>query len=104
MFCYKIGDDAELRLIELRHAEELNALITENFAHIKEWSAWLTEKERPLERTRTWIGQNLACFANNEGFTAGIWHTRCFISTCRMRSTSAKISIGFGKVLRVTCR
>jgi ribosomal-protein-serine acetyltransferase len=74
MFSYKIDDDAELRLIELRHAEELNALVTDNFEHIKEWSAWLTDQERPIERTREWVGQNLIRFAGNEGFTIGIWH------------------------------
>lgn len=74
MFNYKIDEDAELRLIELRHAEELNALITQNFGHIREWSAWLTESERPLERTQAWIRQNLTRFAGNESFTIGIWH------------------------------
>ncbi len=74
MFSYKIDEDTELRLIELQHAEELNALVTQNFEHIREWSAWLTDKERPIERTREWIKQNLARFANNESFTVGIWY------------------------------
>ena len=74
MFSYKIDETAQLRLIEPRHAEELNALVTVNFDHIREWSAWLTDKERPLERTRDWIRQNLTRFANNESFTIGIWH------------------------------
>ena len=74
MFSYKINDDSELRLIEPRHAEELNALVMQNFDHISEWSAWLTDKERPIERTREWIKQNLQHFAKNDGFTIGIWH------------------------------
>jgi len=74
MFSYKIDDDAQLRLIELRHAEELNALIRENFEHIRKWSSWLTDEERPVERTREWIRQNLTHFANNESFTVGIWY------------------------------
>lgn len=74
MFSYKIDDETHLRLFELRHAEELNALITDNFEHIREWSAWLTDKERPIERTREWIRQNRLRFAENEGFTIGIWH------------------------------
>ena len=74
MFNYTIEDDLELGLIQLEHAEELNALIRKNFEHIREWSAWLTEKELPIERTRTWIATNLQRFAENEGFTIGIWH------------------------------
>lgn len=74
MFNYKIDEGTELCLIMPRHAEELNALITQNYEHIKEWSAWLTDKERPIERTREWIKQNLISFANNEGFTIGIWY------------------------------
>jgi ribosomal-protein-serine acetyltransferase len=74
MFSHKIDDDAELRLIAPRHAEELNALVMQNFEHIREWSAWLTDKERPIERTQEWIRQNLERFAKNESFTIGIWH------------------------------
>lgn len=74
MFSHKIDAETQLRLIEVRHAEELHALIAGSFEHIREWSAWLTEKESPLERTREWIGMNLARFANNESFTIGIWH------------------------------
>ena len=74
MFSYKIDDRSELRLIELRHADELNALVIQNFEHIREWSAWLTDKERQVERTREWIRQNLTRFADNESFTVGIWY------------------------------
>jgi len=74
MLSYKIDDDAELRLIEPRHAAELNALVTGNFEHIREWSGWLTERERPIERTQEWITQNLTRFANSESFTVGIWY------------------------------
>src|SRR5215204_1041332 len=74
MFNHKIDEDAQLRLIELRDAEELNALVIENFDHIRKWSAWLTDEERPVERTQEWIKQNLTRFADNESFTVGIWH------------------------------
>jgi ribosomal-protein-serine acetyltransferase len=74
MFSYKIDEDAELRLIELRHAEELNALVTESYEHIKEWSSWLTDKERPIEQTQDFIKRNLAQFAENKGFEICIWY------------------------------
>ena len=74
MFSYKIDDETHLSLFELCHAEELNALVTNNFEHIKEWSAWLTDKERSIERTRDFIKRNLKQFAENNGFEICIWH------------------------------
>ncbi len=74
MFSYKIDEDAELRLFEPRHAEELNALVTENYEHIREWSAWLKNRQRPIEHTQEWIKRNLEQFARNEGLTIGIWY------------------------------
>lgn len=74
MFSYKIDDETELCLFEMRHAEELNALIMENYEHIREWSAWLKDREHSLERTQDFIRRNLKHFAENEGFEICIWH------------------------------
>jgi ribosomal-protein-serine acetyltransferase len=74
MFSYKIDDETELSLFELRHAEELNALVIHNYEHIKEWSAWLKDKERSIEDTRSFIKHNLTQFAENKGFEICIWH------------------------------
>lgn len=74
MFSYKIDEDSELRLIEPRHAKELNSLVTKNYEHIREWSAWLKDRERPIEHTLEWIKRNLEQFAENEGLTIGIWY------------------------------
>ena len=73
MFTCRIDDELELRMIEPHHATELNKLVRDNYDHICEWSDWLTEKERPLERTKEWIGKNLASFAAGEGYEIGIW-------------------------------
>ena len=74
MFSYKIDSDCELRLIEPAHAEELSALVNDNFEHIKEWSAWLKEPNRPVELTSEWIGHNLRRFTSGDGFETGIWY------------------------------
>ncbi len=74
MFSYKIDEDTKLSLMEFRHAEELNALITKNYEHIREWSAWLTDEERPIEQTRDFIKRNLTQFAENKGFGIFIWY------------------------------
>ncbi len=74
MFSYKIDDDLELRLLEARHAEELDALVTLNYDHIKKWAAWLKDTESPIEKTREAIKQNLIQFAEGKGFNIFIWY------------------------------
>jgi len=74
MFSSSIDQDSDLRLFETRHAEELNALVTRNFDHLHKWSAWLTDRERPVDRTGDWIVQNLTHFAAGTGYEVGIWH------------------------------
>ena len=73
MFSYKVDNSIELRLLEPRHAEELNALIERNFNHIKKWSAWLKD-DRSIENSLAFIKRNLKKFAENEGFAVGIWY------------------------------
>jgi ribosomal-protein-serine acetyltransferase len=74
MFSYKIDNDSVLRLIEPAHAVELNALVNDNYEHIREWSGWLKEPNRPVRQTRDWIGLNLRRFTSGDGFEIGIWH------------------------------
>ena len=68
MFSYEIDNDTKLCLFEPRHAEELNNLVIQNYEHIREWSAWLKDRERPVENTLEWIKGNLKQFAENKGF------------------------------------
>ena len=73
MFSYRIDEEAELRLIEPRHAEALNALIEQNRAHIKPWAGWFKD-DRTIENTHDFIRRNLARLAENQGFAVAIWH------------------------------
>lgn len=74
MFSHRLDANSELRLIEPADAEELNDLVIDNFEHIKEWSAWLKDRERPVEITRDWIGYNLRRFTSGDGFEMAVWH------------------------------
>lgn len=73
MFTLKVDENIELRMIESRDAEELNALIEESKAHIKQWSAWLKD-DRSIENTRAFIKRNLEQFADGEGFAVAIFY------------------------------
>jgi ribosomal-protein-serine acetyltransferase len=72
-FSYRLDEDSELRLIEPRDAEALNALIEQNRAHIREWAAWLKD-DRTIENTHAFIKRNLTQLAENRGFAVAIWH------------------------------
>lgn len=72
MFSCKADNNLELRLYELSHTEELNALIEQNVDYIKKWSAWLKD-DRSIENTRSFIKRNQTQFAKKEGFAVGIW-------------------------------
>ncbi|HSU26093.1 MAG TPA: GNAT family N-acetyltransferase [Pyrinomonadaceae bacterium] len=74
MFSHKIDNETEISLIELRDAEELNALVTNNFEHLRAWSGWLKVKERPVEQTRDWIKRNKKRFGSGDGFEMAVRH------------------------------
>ncbi len=73
MFAFPCGDDQELRLIEERHTEALFALVRENQARLRVSVPWLHETATP-ESTRQFIKRRLQRFAENNGWTAGIWY------------------------------
>ena len=72
MFTCKIDKNSELRLIEPYDAEELSELIHDSFDHISEWSAWLTQRERPVESTREWIKYNRSRMGAGDGYEMAI--------------------------------
>lgn len=73
MLSLKIDEQTELRLIEPRHAEALNALVEQSFAHIKRWSAWLKD-DRSIQSTHDFIKRNMARMSENSGYALAIWH------------------------------
>jgi ribosomal-protein-serine acetyltransferase len=72
MFVLSLGDDAELRLLEMRHAEELFTLVDQNRFHLRQWLGWVDGNQSILD-SRTFVRSALQQFANNNGFQAGIW-------------------------------
>ena len=67
-----IGNDLELRLLELRHADELYNLIDQNREHLRRWMPWVDNTKESGD-TKGFIKASLKRFADNLGFDAGIW-------------------------------
>lgn len=73
MFTKIVNDHTELRLLELRHAEELFKLTDQSRDYLREWLPWV-DFTTSIADSRTFIEGTLDQFRNNNGFQAGIWY------------------------------
>ncbi|UOQ44923.1 GNAT family N-acetyltransferase [Halobacillus salinarum] len=73
MFKHVIDADTELRLLEVRHAEELFQLTDASRENLRKWLPWVDHTINP-EHSKSFIEWTLKQFCNNDGFQAGIWH------------------------------
>ena len=72
MFSLKLDDGLELRLLEVRHAEAVFAVVDRNRAYLRQWLPWLDVSVTP-DDTRNFIKKSLNEFASGEGLVAGVW-------------------------------
>lgn len=72
MFSFPLTDGAELRPVDIRHADELFALTQRNRAYLRRWLPWL-DNVKEVADTRQNIRSSLERAARNDGFRAGIW-------------------------------
>lgn len=73
MFRYPLTEDAELRLLEPRHAEELYALVDQNREHLLRWEPFPDYTHSP-DDLRGFIAKGLHRFAEDGSLLCGIWH------------------------------
>lgn len=73
MFTYKLNDETELRILEMRHAEELFVLTDQSRTYLREWLPWL-DFTKTVNDSKQYIESTLKQFASNNGFQAGIWY------------------------------
>jgi ribosomal-protein-serine acetyltransferase len=72
MFSHRFRKDAELRLLELRHAEEMYSLTNQNRIHLRRWLPE-SDVQRSVDECKSTIKAGLEQFANGLGLSAGIW-------------------------------
>ncbi len=97
MFSKQITIDAELRLVEPRHCEEIFALVDKNRAHLRRWMPWV-DGSRSVEDVRKWQQTAAEQFAKNNGFHAGIWWQGKMVGAIGFHAmdwTHRKTSIGY---------
>lgn len=73
MFCHKVSDDIQLKLLELRDAEAIFALTDASRPYLREWLPWV-DGTKTVDDSRAFIKSTLQQFAANDGFQAGIFY------------------------------
>ncbi|MBD8026210.1 GNAT family N-acetyltransferase [Ureibacillus sp. Re31] len=73
MFKCKLNDELEIRLLEIRHAEELYHLTNQSRTYLREWLPWV-DFTKDVDDSKAFIESTLKQFGNNDGFQAGIWY------------------------------
>lgn len=72
MFSYQLTEDACMKLLEPRHAEELYALIDRNRPHLREWLNWVDGTQSAAD-SKSYIQYMLKRYSEGNGLQAGIW-------------------------------
>lgn len=78
IFSDQITGSVSLSILELRHAPLLFELVRANHSRLSEWCPWLDEVET-IERTEEFVRSKLTRFANDNGFTAGLFENNNLI-------------------------
>lgn len=97
MFSCQISEEINTEIIEERHAEEFFALVGRNHERLLHWCPWLGEVET-VEKTRDFIRNKLARFADGNGFTAGFFDRGTLIGVIALEyvdSTNRMTEIGY---------
>lgn len=72
MFKYDLGDDAELRILEARHAGEFLQFVDENRAYLGRWLRWGTEITN-LEEAEAFLRRGVTRYVEDGLPWVGIW-------------------------------
>lgn len=72
MFHFPLTDDAELRLLEERYADEIYAAVDRNRARLRQWLPWVDASHCP-DDVKAFIRRSLHRLATNDGFDAAIF-------------------------------
>lgn len=94
---YKLGDDADLVLLEERHTADLYAVTSANREYLRRWLPWLDSTVTPWD-TRAFIQRGLRLLSENEGFNCGVWQNSRLVGVVGLHSLSVSnrhASVGY---------
>ena len=73
MFSYSVNADTQMRLLEIRDADPLFALLDQSRSYLREWLPFV-DGTRTAKDTQDFIQGGLQQYASNNGFELGIWY------------------------------
>jgi RimJ/RimL family protein N-acetyltransferase len=73
LFKHDLGDDAELRILEARHAEEFLQFVEENRTYLGRWLRWGTEITN-LAESEAFLRKGVTTYVEDGLPWVGIWH------------------------------
>jgi ribosomal-protein-serine acetyltransferase len=74
MLSLELSNDAELQLLQMRHAEEVFSIIESNRDHLRPWLHWVDDA-RSVEDTKAFVQRCLEEFAAGTGITCSVWRS-----------------------------
>lgn len=95
--CIRVDDEIELRLNELRYAEEYFALTVRNIEHLRVWMPWATP-ELTLEVTKAYLQGSMQQFAEGVGLPTNLWYRGQLVGSIgcvRMSWEKRRTEIGY---------
>ncbi len=94
-FSWNIGEHAELRLLEPRHAQELYLLVDSNREYLRRWLPWV-DSTKSTDDIVAFIKQQLQKFATNGTTVASIWYEKHLAGIIALNSSSVRcMEIGY---------
>ncbi|GMA51111.1 GNAT family N-acetyltransferase [Alicyclobacillus contaminans] len=73
MFRQRVDENTSLKMLELRDADELFALLDASRSHLRTWLPFV-DGTRTVQDIQDFIQSGLQQFANSNGVQLGIWH------------------------------
>jgi ribosomal-protein-serine acetyltransferase len=97
LFSFIVDKEIHLKLLEVKHSDELFLLTDRDRSHLREWLPWVDGTKVP-ENTKGFIKATLKAFSENNGFNAGIYYNGEIVGCIGLHGidwNNKKTSIGY---------
>lgn len=97
MFFHKINEDIQLKILEMRDADDLFNVSDKNREYLRKWLPWV-DRTVSVVQTKEFIQFSLNLFADNNGFNCAIYYKDRIAGSIGLHSIdwgNRKTSIGY---------
>lgn len=97
LFYFTVDDDIQLKILEIKYAEDIYSLVDQDRNYLREWLPWV-DSTKSSNDTKVFIQSSLDIFARNDGFQAAIFYKGKIVGCIglhRIDWNNKKTSIGY---------